>query len=159
MKKLFQIFLTAIICMTLFAGCNDKEKEVEETIVTYPIDIEVSDYSLAETPCRWNNQTVKADSLYVIDSKNDLLTCISCQGALVPYIDFDKHTLLLVRGGAPHWVISTTRQFQQISINEYKLEIDIRMSMITMPGYWDIAILTPKLPGNAFIETDIKRQN
>jgi hypothetical protein len=159
MKILFKILLAAVISTTLCMSCNDNENEDDEIIVTYPVDIEVSDYSLDETPCRWNNQTTKADTLYVINSKNELLTCISCQEALVPHIDFDKNTLLLVRGGTPQWVISTTRQFQQTSINEYKLVIDITMSMITLPGFWHIAILTPKLQSNVIIEAEITKHH
>ncbi len=97
MKKLLKILLLVIACTTLCAACNEIGNN--DIIVTYPEDVNVSNFSLKETAWNWNWQNTKADTLYTVNSAEELLTYISCQKKDAPAIDFDKHSLLLVRGG------------------------------------------------------------
>ncbi len=155
MKTILKTLLIVLASTALCTGCNDNGNV--DIIVTYPVDVDVSDYSLTETPCSWNRQTIKRDTLYIINSTEELLTYISCQKALVPPIDFEKHSLLLARGGTPSWILSVSRHLQQTSINEYKLLIDIKKDYTTLPGSWLMAILTPKLSSSVTIDLEIKQ--
>jgi hypothetical protein len=152
MIKTFILLLSLVIGAMLGTGCND-EKDVIP--VTYPVDVEVSDFILSGNACSWNWQTFRADTLYVINSVPALLELTSCLNGNVYFIDFENYTLLLSRGDTPQGVSMVSRYVQQTSINEYKLVIDVTMDMTTVPGSWKIAILCPKLSGSAVIDWEI----
>ncbi len=126
--------------------------------VNYPINMNVSDFSLTETTCNWNWQTMKRYTVYVINSAEQLLMFITCQKDVVPAIDFEKHSLLLTSGVTPSGVHSISRHFQQTSINDYNLMVKIIMNMTAMPGFWHVAILAPKLIGSTTIKLEVKQQ-
>lgn len=128
-----------------------------DIIVNYPIDVDVSDFSLTETACNWSWQTIKEDTVYVINSAEQFLMFITCQKDETPAVDFEKHSLLLTKGGTTSGVHKIDRNLQQTSINEYKLTVDITLEMTTVAQGWMIAVLTPKLLSSTTIELDVKQ--
>jgi hypothetical protein len=156
MKKLIKFLFVGVACTIIYSGCNNMVNN--DITVNYPIDVDVSDFSLTETTCSWNWQTIKGDTVYVINSAEQLLMFITCQKDDVPAIDFEKHSLLLTSGVTPSGVHSFSQHLQQISINEYNLMVKIIMNMTAMPGFWHVAILAPRLSGNPTIKLEVKQQ-
>lgn len=156
MKKLIKFLLVGVACTTIYAACNNMVNN--DITGNYPIDVNVSDFSLTETTCNWNWQTIKRDTVYVINSEEELLTYISCEKEDMPTIDFNKYSLLLTSGVTPSGVHSFSRHLQQTSINEYNLMVKIIMNMTAMPGFWHVAILAPRLSGSPAIKLEVKQQ-
>lgn len=155
MKKLLKFLLFGVACTTLCAGCNNMvNNDITET---YPRNVDVSDFNLTETACNWSWQTIKEDTVYVINSTEELYGYISCQNDNVPAIDFEKYSLLLTKGGTTSGVHKIDRNLQQTSIDEYKLTVDITLEMTTVAQGWMIAVLTPKILSSTTIELDVKQ--
>jgi hypothetical protein len=127
-----------------------KEKENDD-----PIEIPITEYSLAETSCRWTNLDYDG-KVIIINSNAKLEKYITCMEGSFPEIDFSKNTLLLARGGcgARNKIITT---FFQYSTNKYTLDVKI-YSSILLPAVttWSVSILVPKIPNNAIVILDIK---
>jgi len=116
----------------------------------YPIEIPVTEYSLAETSCQWTSFEPK--KVIVINSDENLENYILCSNGTYPQIDFLKHSLLLAYGiapSAPAEVIST--QLLRTSDNEYSLHLVIESGVLGTPGPWFLSIIAPKLPQNTII--------
>jgi hypothetical protein len=157
MKKLLKFLLFGVACTTLYAGCNNMvNNDITET---YPTDVDVSDFNLTETACNWSWQTIKEDTVYVINSTEELYGYISCQNDDVPAIDFEKYSLLLTKGGTTSGVHKIDRKLQQTSINEYKLTVDITLEITTVAQGWNLAALVPKLSSNAIITLNVIKGN
>lgn len=154
MKEIIKLLIPLIIIAPFHFSCKKLNEDIP---ITYPVDVEVSDFSLTGTPCNWNWQTIKRDTLYVINSVEDIRVHVSCQVDNLPSINFGEKSLLLIRGVTPNGVYTLSRFLKQNSSKEYLLEINIKMNATTLPGHWLIAILTPKLSSSAIIELDIKQ--
>lgn len=148
MKKFIISLLSFFIFLSF--GCSQQDENT-----TYPAIIEINDYLLTGTTCNWQN--VELDTMYLINSNEELLKYVSCQGNALPTIDFDKYSLLLVRGVNTKGIHSITRDFEQISINEYKFVIDITSDMTTIAQGWRVAVLTAKLHQNAVVKLDLRK--
>jgi hypothetical protein len=125
-------------------------------ILNYPIDKEISDYSLTGSSCTW--KSVEKNTLYIIKSAEELANYISCSESNPPLIDFDKHSLLLVQGINLSGIQSIDKQLQQISTNEYRLTVNIVSNETTVVQGWTVAILTPVLPPNTVATLAIRQQ-
>jgi len=154
MKNLLKYLVLGIICTAFCAACNDINNN--DIRVAYPEDVEMNNYTLEGTACNWNWQSIQIDTVYLINSAEELLTYISCQKD-APTVDFEKHSLLLARGGTTSGVHKIDRNLQQTSIKEYKLTVDITLEMTTVAQGWKIAVLTPKLLSSTTIELDVKQ--
>lgn len=155
MKKIGLVAL--LFCFSgsvIFTSCLGKEDAIE-----YPKQVNTSDYDLSIAACNWKIQSILRDTLYIINSAEELGSYTSCQQGNAPAIDFNKHTLLLTMGGMPQWVLGIEKTFVQNSVNKYKLAVDITMDMTTIPGFWSVAIITPKIPSNANIELNINKHH
>lgn len=133
-----------------FLGCSQHDEST-----TYPAIIEVKDYLLTGTTCNW--QSVEKDTIYLINSNEELSKYVSCQGNDLPTIDFDKYSLLFVRGVNTRGIDSITRDLLQISINEYKFVIDITSNMTTIVQGWAVAVLTTKFHQNSVVKLGLRQ--
>jgi len=152
MKRLIKFLLFGIIYITFCTGCKDT---VDDDLVIYPVDLDVSDFSLNETACNWNWPTLMTNTLFVINSVEEFVSKISCQNDNVPAIDFKKYSLLYTWGSTTSGVHSIKKHLKQTSKNDYKLSIDVKLNMATVAEGWRIVILTPKLSNNATIVLDV----
>jgi len=154
METLRNVLLKGIVCMMALASCQ--EEKIDKTPVSYPKDVEITDFSLTGTPCRWGN-TLKWDSLYIVNSGDELLTILTCSSLDYFPLDFNKNTLLHISGRTPNIVVATNRQFEQVAPNRYCLKVDVIVGMATQPGYWVVAFLTPKLTASDTIQVEVKK--
>jgi hypothetical protein len=164
-RKVIALMGTALVAVTLIAvtAC---EKPVppngggttnpQDTI--YPVNIPLIDYSLGGY-CDWNRAEIKCDSLYLINSEEELLEFTICKENAIPtLINFTKYSLIYFRTVTPNPVESVTKQLLQISDNEYQLDIDIKWSIYTVLIVWEgMAVLIPKLPQNAVLKLNMTK--
>lgn len=154
MKRLIKFLLFGIIFITFCTGCKDT---VDDDLVIYPVDLDVSDFSLTGTACNWNWPTLMTDTLFVINTVEEFVSKISCQNDNVPAIDFEKHSLLFTWGSTTSGVQSISKHLEQTSKNDYQLSIDVILNDATVLDRWIISILTPKLSSTANIVVDVNQ--
>jgi hypothetical protein len=154
MKRLIKFLLFGIIYINICIGCKDT---VDDDLVIYPVNLDVSDFSLTGTNCNWNWQTFQKDSFVVINSKEEFVARIICQDDNVPAIDFEKHSLLFTWGSTTSGVHSISKHLKQTSKNDYQLSIDVILNDATVAEGWRISILTPKLSSTANIVVDVNQ--
>ena len=110
----------------------------------YPIEIPFEDYSLEGTSCKW--KYFESGKAIIINSYEELENYISCTNGSYPEIDFSKYTLLIARGLTPSFPVAITNTTLLIGTpNEYTLNVRVQMGLLTMPGFWNMAILTQKI--------------
>ncbi|MDR2086152.1 MAG: hypothetical protein LBP72_03145 [Dysgonamonadaceae bacterium] len=149
MKK--NLFLLTSIVLLLW-GCSaqdDLSTGTGDENITYPVTIEINDFSLAEFASDWQN--LKPDSVYPIHSEEELQRYISPNET--SEIDFAEHSLLLVslsKYNADRKVIQ--QSLLQVSTNEYQLHLDVLPSLTANAQPLSIALLTPKLSREATFE-------
>ena len=155
-KKHFDCPPTTMYQPTFYPIENFIQIVVEDIAITtvYPVDINIQDFSLAETGCSWQN--TEGDTVYIINSAEELLLYISCNED-IPEIDFNKYSLIFTSGGTTGGIHNISRSLQKTSVNEYKLMIDIKLDMTTVAQGWLTAFLTPKLFSHSTIESDVNQ--
>jgi hypothetical protein len=125
---------------------SDKEIVFKDNTIRQHIPI--SDLSLPEG-CNWQN--LKADTVYLINSKTELSAYLSCPIEDIPDIDFDNHSLVLAHGWAINGINDITKILRQISPTEYTLVIKITLDDTMVAPPWYVTFLTSKLPDNTKI--------
>jgi hypothetical protein len=110
-----------------------------------------TDFLLENYNCSWNLVNLVHDSVYVINTPETFSTLVSCQGNNAPAIDFNQYSLLIVHGGATYGITALTKELQQISVNVYRLDIDIKLNATAEASHWIVAMLMPKLSPEALI--------
>ena len=116
----------------------------------YPKEIPFTEYSLEKTPCKWTN--FESNKVIVINSNEELSGYINCTDGHYPEIDFSKHTLLLANGTTHKGISKISNHLSKLSINKYKLGIEILLNDCDVIEQWTIALITNKL----IIENDIE---
>lgn len=149
MKKQFT-YIAILFASFFIVNCGNNE--ITES---YPLDLDIIDFSLTGTNCNWNWQAFQKDSFVVINSKEEFVARIICQDDNVPAIDFENSTLLFTWGPTTTGVHSIDKHIKQTSKTNYILSIDVKLNMAAVPQGWYIAILTPKLSSKSNIELDI----
>ena len=145
-----------------------KESIVELSITTsnkepeYPIDIPLTKYSLVGTSCGWIFENHPSPihptpCLIVINSDEEMEKHVFCYHLdSYPDIDFTQHTLLWAYGYADHDVSEfIIENLQQLSINEYKLNIGMALDVNTVAREWGRAFTVSKLSEESSIELNI----
>ena len=95
------------------------------------------------------------DSLYIINSEEELLAHISCtEGSLPAYIDFDKYTLLVVNGVTNGWNHGCSKEFA-FCLSQYKLDIDVQLAPQGSPLEWTVVFIVDKLDSNRKVQLSI----
>ncbi len=110
---------------------------------------------MSGTSCNWIK--TEKDTVFLINSIEELSKYISCQLDTLPIIDFDKLSLLLVCGVNTSGIHSITHDLQQISTTECKFMIDITIDMTGMFQVWSAVLLTPKIPKNSVVKLDLRQ--
>jgi len=128
---------------------NDEGPEdLEEwrVVVIYPIEIPIENYSLAGTSCQWTNLPLYGNYVFTINSDEEIEQYVVCTEENYPEIDFSVYTLLLAVGWSPHaFATLISREYMQISRNEYTLNLKIHSGYMLMPSPWRFAFLVPKV--------------
>jgi hypothetical protein len=94
---------------------------------------------------------MEADTLYVINSKDELLSWVPCAGA-VSDIDWEKETLLITwdrRCNADSKVVE--KKFEETAENVFLFQVKINPSYTTNAARLIIYTIVPKLPKNATV--------
>jgi len=120
-----------------------------------------AEYSLSETFCVWTNPNhPNYYELIVINSNEELKQYISCAEGNYPEIDFSRHTLLLTFGWDTYPVGSISENLQQLSPNNYQL--NIKLTIYDDPIYlysrvesYQSAIVTTKLSAESNVALNI----
>lgn len=121
-------------------------------------DVPFVEYSLWGTSCEWqlpqlNNNTI------IVNSDEELARYIQSEsGENYPAVDFDKYTMIIAHGGVPRGIYQTLiENLQQVSDTEYRLNIDVVLTMTDAPELWTKAILVDKWDRlstvNLYVET------
>jgi len=122
----------------------------------YPIEIPVTEYSLAETSCQWkrvSNGINDTSNIMIINSNEELENYIECSGeSSYPEIDFSKYTLLLAQGMFSTYANVISYSLQQLSEQSYEMKVDFRPSNLFIVVYWQVPIIVNKLREGSTIE-------
>jgi hypothetical protein len=116
-----------------------------------------TEYSLEGTSARWVNIAYNSElpslfqgKLLVINSDEELKKYIEGD---YPPIDFTKKTLLLAFGDTPRSSLEIKNiSFNELSVQNYLLSVDIDMGDALAFDFWTVAILLDKLNEEAKIE-------
>jgi hypothetical protein len=154
------LLLSAILLLTL--GCTNSEGLSKDdsavnpgTSPVYPVEIQATDFSLPEG-CTWKPHTERSN-VYVMRSAEDIPLYIDGEFP-EGEIDFEAYSLIVANKTVPYsGVADIAKQLQQISDNEYLLNIDIAMGGVgyMMPVLVRVAVLTPAVPENAVVELNV----
>jgi hypothetical protein len=134
------------------------------TLSEYPINVPFDNYSLFGTSCYWNLYPNLPPSPFdpfavTINSNEELEQYIFCnpENGSYPDIDFTQHTLILAIGIVDFEISAyNTTNLQQLSKNDYKLNIEIHLSDSKYPNNgWTFAYVVDKLSDESIIEADI----
>ena len=108
--------------------------------------VPATDYTLV-SGCEWDFTNVQEDSLYIINSKEELLAFITCDAdSTPPAIDFTKYSLLLSHGNTIYGSIANiSKTLMQLSANDYKLNVEISLSDTVGSEPWAVAMVVPKV--------------
>jgi len=130
-----------------------------------PIEIPFEEYSLSKTMCVLTNLTHPFDfELILINNNEELEQYIVCAEENYPEIDFSKHTLLLANGivfsdlGHTEIVGNINKNLQQLSVNGYKLNVEIELAGHTVTSVvecWHFAIIINKLSAESTVELNV----
>ena len=119
---------------------------------SYPKEISFIDCSLEYNDCRCEFSSFNRDYCAIINSNEELKNYFECYPDTYPEIEFSEYTLLLARGTAI--TVLKERQLQQISKNEYSLNVGIIYSLVyDLP--WVIVLKVPKLSENATVKLNV----
>ena len=154
----------AMLCMVMIGlflavGCKKDNPTIsgggtggEEP--TYPTDIPFTEYSLAET-CQWTNLAYD-NTVIVINNDEKLSQYVACTGGGYPEIDFEKQTLLLASGSASYNISKVTvNSLQQLSFNEYILDMELLLGNLTVIEKWNVALIVEKVSERNTVELNV----
>ena len=151
-RNIFKIAVILLISLgNIFISCGDKEK--------YPIEISVQYYSLYGTMCNWVNLE-NDGKVKIINSDEEMRGYVTCYMEENNHaVDFSKRSVLLIGSTASAGIYAIKeKKIQQISPNEYILNVVINLNEISEPLEWNIAIQTIdfKLPKDAHVELKVE---
>ena len=159
-KKSTLTTLCAVMIGLFFAvGCSkdDPKGPIEGTgDVDYPIDIPYTEYSLAPS-CQWANLAYD-NTVIIINCAEELQQYVVCPNKGTSEIDFSKQTLLLANGSATGGISEiTVTSLQQLAPNEYALELEITLNLLTVVEEWAIALIVEKVKEESTVALEIIR--
>jgi len=145
-NKIFKHAAIMLLLAGSFVSCGNENND--------PVETPFTEYSLAGTFCQWTNLNYD-DKIIVINSNEKLASYINCLEGNYPEIDFLKYTLLLANGIVPNGCIIKKCLLQQLSINGYKLDIEILTDISEIMCPWVMALIVNKLKEESNIELKI----
>ena len=118
----------------------------------YPIDIPIADFTWSG--CTWNH--IKSDEVAIINSYEELTNYLTCSdGGSFPEVDFSKHTLLYVYVGTTDAPCYIFKNLQQISKNNYNLNVEINLLNENESREWGIVFITDKFNEKSNIKLNL----
>ena len=119
------------------------------------VEIPFTEYILDSNSCQWTNLNYGNDTILLINSNEELENYITCGN--YPVIDFNQYSLLLVYGNNAYGnIVNFTHNIALLSVNNYKLTIEIQIQNTANAQQWHTAILVPKLAQNTMITLNIE---
>jgi hypothetical protein len=153
--------LIGLLLLSFGCSFNTEEENSEEkkententepadptTPITYPLLVAMTDYALPDAAA----QSLKEDSLYRIHSQAEFQAYFPDHNA--EGIDFDTHSLLVARGKGRFMLTEVEKQLTQLSAEEYRLELGVRMDTRRLIDQnWLMAAQVAKISPEASIE-------
>ena len=114
----------------------------------------MSDYYLLND-CSWS--LMEADTLYLINSQEELFTYFNCVNGSPTEIDFSRQTLLLVSGRSTSGIHAIFKQLMETERNRYTFDIDITLNMTMEAPRWIEAVLISKMSDDAVISLNVNQ--
>jgi len=119
---------------------------------TYPIEIPFEEYSLKGTSCQWTNLAYD-NTVIIIDSDEKMNRYVTGTGSGYPEIDFETQTLLLASGKTEKGISEiTVNNLQQLSANEYELDMELLLNNETIAEEWTVALVLEKVSEESAVE-------
>ena len=155
------------LCLTVkFIGGGNKILASTTVFVTkHPVpqteeytNVPYMEYSLWGTQCEWQLPN-ENNNIIIVNSDEELARYIASEtGDSYPTVDFTKYTMIIAHGGVPQGIYKTLiESLQQVSDTEYRLNIDVVLTMTDAPELWTKAILVDKWDRlstvNLYVET------
>jgi len=110
----------------------------------YPMNIPFTEYSL-NVKCNWTNLAYD-NTVIIINSEEEMNQNVKCKWDSYDEIDFSKHSLLLMSGKTDFGIMKiTVTDLQQLSEDEYELNMEILLSDVAAPEEWDVALIIEKV--------------
>ena len=170
-RKLLKLTaLLLILAVALASSCKQKEPKPqelkqEEPVINYPIEVPFTELEL-ETQCKWINLnypwpiydaelTIVNPEFIIINNDEELKDYINCSNGNYPEIDFSKHTLLLVNGHTTNCINKISKHLLQLSIDKYKLDIEIILDDTTHGHPWVVALIVNKINKRSNVELNV----
>ena len=132
-------------------GSGDLENWRIIAFICYPIEIPFEDVSWAGTSCHWVNSN-DDDVVVIINSLEELRNYITCANDIYPEIDFSIHTLILAKGMSTTGIWKFTRNIQQLSPYNYRLDIEFWRSDAPVLSWWSFSLIIDKVSEESQIE-------
>jgi len=156
-RKVTVTTLCVIMIGLFFAfGCkkdNGEKGDNPPEEPTYPIEIPFTEYSLKGTSCQWTNLAYD-NTVIIIDSDEKMNQYITGSG--YPEIDFETQTLLLASGKTEKGISEiTVNNLQQLSANEYELDMELLLNNETIAEEWAIALIIEKVSEESTVELSV----
>jgi len=152
----------AMLCLMLtglflVAGCKKDDPVISGGSGTggegeepeYPIEVPLTEYFLGETFYRYWINLDYDEQVMVINSTEQLEYYIFCDAndnpsSKYPPVDFSKNDLLLVSGRAESGASYVMKKLQQLSPNEYELDMEVILNTDKPKKEWVFAFLVEK---------------
>ena len=123
----------------------------------YPITIKMTSFSLP-TGCAWDN--LASDSLYLINSREELAQHLACWANVILDVDLDRYTLMVLK---PKYCNIESKVekllLKQLSADKYLLYVDVLPSTTAIAAPLIISVLAPKIAETASVELDISTED
>ena len=154
------------LCLTVeFIGGGNKILASTTVFVTkHPVpqteeytNVPYMEYSLWGTQCEWQLPN-ENNNIIIVNSDEELARYIASEaGDSYPTVDFTKYTMIIAHGGVPQGIYQTLiESLQQVSDTEYRLNIDVVLSMTDAPELWTKAILVDKWDRLSTVNLDVE---
>ena len=88
---------------------------------------------------------VPSESITLVNNQEDYKTLFENKYEQIPDVDFTIHSVIYVKGNSPVNIVCVKKQLGKNSFNQYILNIDISEGFQTVPGAWNISIITEKI--------------
>ncbi|MCL2130868.1 MAG: hypothetical protein FWH36_00205, partial [Lentimicrobiaceae bacterium] len=121
----------------------------------YPLCDSFTEYTFDGTACRWAYNIYGNDTVVFIDDNNDLGNYIMTLGDSFPTVDFSTHTVILAYGQTINVNNVVSKNFQQLSPYEYKLDVEVFVTNATMPMSWIVAFIVCKQNSSSSVELNV----
>ena len=129
----------------------------EAVEVIFPIEIPFTEYSIP-WQCLWRFEAGEyCGKVVIINNKEEFEKHFNCWNVTLSEIDFSKYSLLLAQGMGDIWYYPTYKSLQQISAQNFVLEVNLLPTVITNISGWKAAVLIDKIPDDMNVELNITK--